>query len=218
MTEQEAIGMAAQLRQPHGEHAVAVGEMMNKGNANMNLKTLEAVAAQANDAILEIGMGNGYFVKDILSIDDSVHYTGCDFSEVMIAEAQRLNAEWINKGQARFVFGDIASLPFADDSFNKVFTVNTIYFWPDAPQALSELKRVLRPGGKLFFALRPKRQMMNYPFTKHGFIMFSKEDVSELLRANGFEVVSVQENNEPDFIVGDVSMKVEHMIVEAVIK
>jgi ubiquinone/menaquinone biosynthesis C-methylase UbiE len=218
MTEQEAIGMAAQLRQPHGEHAVAVGEMMNKGNANMNFKTLEAVAAQANDAILEIGMGNGYFVKDILSIDDSIHYAGCDFSEEMVAEAQKLNAEWIEKGQANFVFGDIASLPFADDSFSKIFTVNTIYFWPDVQQALAELKRVLRPGGKLFIALRPKHQMVNYPFTKHGFTMFSREDVSELLNGNGFVVVNIQENNDPDFVIGDVTMKVEHMIVEAIVK
>jgi ubiquinone/menaquinone biosynthesis C-methylase UbiE len=189
---------------------------MNRGNTQMNMDTLQIVDAVANDAILEIGMGNGFFVYKIAENHSSVKYTGADFSEVMVAEAQRINAEWINKGQATFILSDAIALPFSNSSFNKIFTINTIYFWEDAVKILAELKRVLLPKGKLIIALRPKRLMQNYPFTKYGFAMFSKEEVVQLLTQNGFTVTQSIENQEPDFDLKGETIKMENLIVEAV--
>ena len=208
--------MAAQLRQPTGEGGLMTAEMMNKGNAQMNKDALKAVGAEADDRILEIGMGNGYFVKEILNVDPSVRYTGCDFSELMVSEAAKMNAEWVGKEQAAFVFGDVAALPFEGGSFNKIFTVNTIYFWEDVPGAFAELKRVLSPDGKLFLSFMPKYQMEKYPFTQYGFKMYDKEDVEQLLVANGFPVVSAKVNREPDFILDGRALTMENIVVEAI--
>ncbi len=181
MDETLAQQMAAQLRRPSGEAGVQTGEWMNRGNVHMNIDTLEILNAAANDTILEIGMGNGFFVKDILQKDPSIKYTGCDFSEVMVTEAQQLNAAWINNGQAKFICADVADMPFADGSFNKIFTINTIYFWEDAIAILAQLKRVLKKNGTLIISLRPKHLMQNYPFTKYGFTLFANADVVQLL-------------------------------------
>ena len=61
--------MAAQLKKPEGELGRQVGQMMNKGNEVINKWTNDVLELQPNDNVLEIGMGNGYFVKDVLQAD-----------------------------------------------------------------------------------------------------------------------------------------------------
>ncbi|MEI9958227.1 MAG: class I SAM-dependent methyltransferase [Ferruginibacter sp.] len=216
MDEQALQQLAAQLRKPTGEAGIKTGEWMNRGNEAINLDTFKILNAEDGDTILEIGMGNGFFVKEIIQKHNSIKYTGCDFSEAMIAEAEKINTEFVTKGRANFVLSDIASLPFADASFNKIFTINTIYFWEDAKKILSEIKRVLQPKGKFIVALRPKRQMQHYPFIKYGFSLFSKEEVMELLTQNGFTTIQTIENNEPDFEQKGEVMKVQNLIIEAI--
>ncbi|MBK7811139.1 MAG: hypothetical protein IPI50_07870 [Saprospiraceae bacterium] len=63
MDEQTLKEIAKQLRQPSGEFATQVGQKMNEGNLHINLNTIEALNLQKGDHILEIGMGNGFFVK-----------------------------------------------------------------------------------------------------------------------------------------------------------
>ena len=95
-------------------------------------------------------------------------------------------------------------------------TVNTIYFWDNETEILAGLKRLLHPGGNLIITLRPKRQMMNYPFTRYGFKMFSKEEVMNLLTINGFTVTEVHENLEPDLLMNGEVVKMENLVVVAV--
>src|SRR6476619_6857067 len=122
----DSITLAGKLRQPQGSLGIKVGENMNKGNRLMNLETIKQLEITDNDDILEIGMGNGFFVKDIIASAKDVKYTGCDFSETMIKESKDLyNALSEN---ARFILSDASLLPFTYSSFYKVFTVNTIYF------------------------------------------------------------------------------------------
>ena len=214
MDEQSLRQLAAQLRQPTGEAGIQMGEWMNRGNVQINLETIATLNAVADDTILEIGMGNGFFVHNILQKDKSIQYTGADFSEVMVAEATRINSEWITKGQAKFILSNIDALPFADNSFTKIFTINTIYFWEDAAKVLGEIKRVLQPDGKFIVTLRPKRQMKNYPFIQYGFNLFSKEEAELLLTQNGFTVLLASEMQEPDFEVNGEMVKMESLVIE----
>ena len=133
----------------------------------------------------------------------------------MVEEAKRINAEWIEKERAEFMLGDVSSLPFRDKTFTKIFTVNTIYFWKDNAAVMKEFRRILKPGGILIIAIRPKRQMKNYPFTKYGFTMYSNSELKEMLIANGFGIRKAQENYEPDYEYNGSQIKMENLIVEA---
>lgn len=215
MNEEALRSIAAQLRQPHGEYAIQIGEKMNEGNLHINLNTINALRPEANDTILEIGMGNGFFVKDILSVDNSIKYTGCDFSEAMVEEATKRNEQFIKTRQAQFHLASADQLPFADETFDKAFTINTIYFWEDQAAVLSEIRRVLRPKGQLLISVRPKSLMQHYPFVKYGFNMFTKEDLAQLLSINHFQTTEILEKDEPEQELNGEKLAAKTLLVRA---
>jgi ubiquinone/menaquinone biosynthesis C-methylase UbiE len=212
MDEKSAKAIAAQLRQPSADDGIRTGKMMNEGNAGMNRASINILNPSKNDIILEIGMGNGFFIQEIVSRHPSIQYTGVDFSETMIAEATRLNKSWMDSGQVHLIHTSVNSLPFSDNTFTKIFTVNTLYFWDDEKKVLEELKRVLKPGGKLIITIRPGDQMRNYPFTQYGFKLFSRDQLITLLADNGFQNVMATENQEPDFELNGQKLKMSNII------
>jgi ubiquinone/menaquinone biosynthesis C-methylase UbiE len=215
ITEEEIMHFAQQLRKPEGGMGIEVGQRMNEGNGPMNLHTLAVLNPQPFDKILEIGMGNGLFVRNILKLDDSIHYTGCDYSETMVKEAVGINKDFIQSGQAEFIQVDITKSPFPDHSFNKIFTINTVYFWEDNAATLKELKRILTPGGELIIAIRPKHNMLQFPVTKYGFTLYAKDEISSLLQVNEFMVKEMTEIVEPPQEVWGQLQSRETLIVKS---
>ena len=213
MEEETLRAIASQLRQPSGEYAIEVGEKMNEGNLLINLNTIEELHLTAGDTVLEIGMGNGLFVKDILSKETTIKYSGCDFSRAMVDEATVKNKEFVKTGHAQFHCASANRLPYEDETFNKVFTINTLYFWEDSKLILAEISRVLKPHGQIFISVRSKLTMQHYPFVKFGFQMYDKEELIELLAQNNFKLVSTVEKEEPDQVIGGQKMKVDTLIV-----
>jgi ubiquinone/menaquinone biosynthesis C-methylase UbiE len=215
MSEELYRYIAKQLRKPHGKSAIEAGEKMNVGNLIINQHTIEMLELGKNEQVLEIGMGNGFFVKDILSIDENIKYYGCDYSKIMVTQARKINKQFIKSGQAEFHLANALKLPFSNETLDKLFTINTIYFWDNPKAVLNEFRRVLVPNGKLTLALRPKSSMGKYPFVKYGFTMFTKNDITDLLTANNFNVTKYLEKEEPDREVDGVKMKVDVLIVSA---
>lgn len=213
MTEEMLKDMAKQLRKPEGEFAIQVGENLNQGNSILNLNTIDALELQNNDNVFEIGMSNGFFVKDIFAKNNSISYTGCDYSDVMVNQAIKNNESLIKSGQAQFYLACADNLPFENNIFDKVFSVNTIYFWDDHSKVLAEICRVLKRNGKLILSLRPKSSMKFYPFVKYGFDMFTKNELKYLLTDNGFKINTFLERTEPDQEVNGVNMRVDSLIV-----
>ncbi|HSZ71945.1 MAG TPA: class I SAM-dependent methyltransferase [Cytophagaceae bacterium] len=204
--------LAQQLRKPAGDLGKKVGENMNTSNALMNMFTIDELHLQNNDCVLEIGMGNGFFVKHILEKEPSISYYGCDYSELMVAEATTRNQSFVESGQARFMMASADHLPFEQHSFDKAFTINTIYFWSNPSNELTEIHRVLKHNGKLFLTVRSQATMSNIPVTQFGFKIYSKKLLTDLLQATGFEVKDVLEKEEPDMTFSGNTTKVSTWI------
>ena len=130
---------AAQLRCPHGEAGMAFGQAMNLRNLTQIVSAFAAARLQNGDNILETGCGNGGLLGYILSQADGLHYTGLEISPLMHEQAQAFNTPFIAAGQADYRLYDGGALPFADAAFHKAVSVNTVYFWDDAPFMLAEL-------------------------------------------------------------------------------
>lgn len=205
--------VAEQLRKPSGDFGKQIGENMNVSNALINALTIGMLNITDNDVLLELGMGNGKFVSDILSKNNSVKYFGRDFSDVMVSEAKRINAQWIEKGRAKFYEGVADTLSFEHKTFSKIFTVNTIYFWQRPEIELREIKRVLKDDGVFAIGIRTKDTMLKLPFTQYGFILYSEEELQKLLTKNGFNILSSTKKTEPPFEINGIEVVMESLVV-----
>ncbi|GAA3923005.1 methyltransferase domain-containing protein [Chitinophaga oryziterrae] len=194
---------ARQLRQPEGEGGVKMGEQMNKSNRLIYEMTLNFLQMKREDAILEIGMGNGHFVRELIEKEPSVHYTGIDLSDVMVEAARREN-EGIT-----FHCATAEKMPVEDAGFNKVFGVNVLYFWDQPAVTLKEIARVLKPEGELILAIRSKATMQLLPFIDNGFTLYDIETATKLLQENGFRVTEVISAIEPEKLAADGSRLVQ---------
>jgi ubiquinone/menaquinone biosynthesis C-methylase UbiE len=214
MDEIQLQQIAQQLRKPDGDDGIKTGEMMNQGNKLINEYAIEKLDPVQGDTILEIGMGNGYFIKDIVNHDPSISYTGIDYSATMVAAAKEWNKEMIGK-QVQVLQGVANNIPFGGDQFTKAIGINILYFWEDPRVELAEIRRVLKPGGKLILGIRPKHAMQKMPFTRYGFTMYSKEELVSLLTDNLFFVTEAFEVEEPAFEMGGNTIVPETLIVTA---
>ena len=215
MDQQTLKHIATQLRKPQGEAATQVGEKMNDGNRHINLRAIRRLEVKPGDNILEIGMGNGFFVSSIVSVAPNVRYTGCDYSPEMVQQATVRNQAAVASGQARFLAAEAGSLAFPEGVFDKIFTVNTFYFWENPAEVLAEVYRLLKPAGTLLIGLRPKATMQHYPFVSYGFRLYDAGDITPLLSAAGFGLVSTEEEREPDQEFNGRLQRVDGLLVVA---
>lgn len=216
MDEATAKSVAAQLRKPEGEWAQQIAQFMSKGNALLIKRTIDKLSAEPHEHVLEIGMGNGAFVNYMVGENNTLQYTGYDYSSAMVEQATELNKQLVAKKQVAFVYGSADNMPFEDEAFNKIISVNTVYFWDDIAGITSEIKRVLKKDGVLVLGMRPERLMKTYPMTKYGFTMYSPLEVQQMLEVHGFTVTSIIEEDEPPQEVDGATLVLSSMIVTAV--
>jgi ubiquinone/menaquinone biosynthesis C-methylase UbiE len=187
LSETELQELAQQLRCPDGENGIKIGEMMNFTNSNIITKTIASLSLKDDDAILEIGPGNGLHVKEIINAADNLEYFGIDISETMVAQAEKLNAAL---DSVSFRLTDGEHIPFSENHFDAVFTCNTIYFWKDPQDYANEIARVLKTDGVVSIGFIPKSTMQKIPFAKYGFTLYDIETVSGLMATAGLTVTS----------------------------
>jgi SAM-dependent methyltransferase len=83
-------------------------------------------------------------------------------------------------------------LPFENARFDRVCTINTIYFWTDPLEAMNEINRVLRPGGRFVLSVRPVATLQRFPSTRYGFVLYEPTEAESLLARAGFQEVRVE--------------------------
>ncbi len=119
--------------------------VLNKNTAYEKMYSLMRQSLKNDMQVLEIGTGTGLVARNI---SDSVrHITASDFSDKMIKKAQSIK----HADNIKFMQADAFALPFGENSFDTVIASNILHVLPTPEKAVSEIKRVLCPGG-LFIA------------------------------------------------------------------
>src|SRR5262249_59556402 len=117
---------------------------------------LSQLGVAPGDRVLEIGFGPGMDIARVATSGASV--AGIDHSDVMLRQACRRNADAIRAGRVDLRRGAMPDLPFAGASFDKAYSINSYQFWPHKMRALVELRRVIRPGGRVVLAVQPRNK------------------------------------------------------------
>jgi SAM-dependent methyltransferase len=214
LTTEELQELAGQLQKPTGEKGIQTAFAMNRSNADMNELAFTVVDPQSQDQILEIGMGNGILAKEFVAKD--CFYTGLDYSEDMVAEAKKRNAELVEEKKAQFHHGEMTELPFGVEAFNSILTVNTIYFIEDIEKAFLEFHRVLKPGGKCVIGIRPEENLRQFPSIDNRFIHRDEFQIEQLLFKTGFDQVLVHPFTEANKTVGGHEFEFKCVIIQGI--
>lgn len=117
-------------------------------------ETTDRIAAQIElsptDRVLEIGCGCGVLMKHLVS--RAANFVGVDLAAGVLEVARR------ELPQVTFVEASADQLPFADGEFDKCYAYQTIHYFGDletARKSLGEMRRVVRPGGKILLGQVP---------------------------------------------------------------
>lgn len=186
--------MGGQWGCPHGPLGWLAARLMERGNAAMNQLGLEALDVQPGESVLELGFGPGAALERIAAGDAFV--AGIDPSEQMVRQAGRRLRAAVTSGRAEVKLGSTAAIPYEDARFDRVLTVNTIYFWTDPPADLREIRRVMKLGGRFVLVFRGDQAdgaLMVNGMPREAAV----DDVIAWLRAAGFDDVSVRTREVP---------------------
>ncbi len=104
-------------------------------------KIISAAAIGKNDEVLDVGCGTGAMTRELVKCAGGA--TGFDLSESMLGVARKICPA------ATFQQGNVAELPFDDSSFDAVVSAFMLMFVPDPKQAVRQMNRVLRSGGRI---------------------------------------------------------------------
>jgi SAM-dependent methyltransferase len=143
--------LSRQAARPHGPVGRLIARNWVRETAAVNDTAVDLLAPQAGQRIAEIGFGPGRTLARLAAVGAEV--LGVDASADMVAVATRRNAAHVNAGRIRLHHGD-GTLPTGDGTLDGVLSVHSLYFWPDPAVVLAEIRRTLRPGGRLVLAFR----------------------------------------------------------------
>lgn len=192
----EVQEIAAQLRCPTGKEGIKIASILNEKNINMTLSGINNLNLTANDRVLELGHGNCGHLNKILTQAQDIRYFGLEISPLMKREAEKLNKDSVKNKKASFHKYDGSKIPFENDSFDKIMTVNTIYFWERPLSLLNEIYRVLKPKGKCTIVFAQKGFMDKIHFAQYGFQLYGTNEIKTLITATSFKLIKIKDKKE----------------------
>jgi ubiquinone/menaquinone biosynthesis C-methylase UbiE len=149
--------------------------------------------------VLDLGCGTGWATRLLARlIGDgpraSGQVVGLDISDEMVRRARAQSRAFEN---LLFVWGSAEEIPWEENYFDKILSIESFYYYPDQVRVLEELLRVLAPGGRLFILINLYR---DNPYSlawvdqlKIPIQVRSAQEYALLLGAHGFEDVQTRQ-------------------------
>lgn len=179
--------ISRQLSHPTGVGGRVIAALMNRANRELNRRAVDLLDVGRSAHALDLGFGGGLALP--LLLERAAHVTAVDRAQDMVAATAARHADDIAAGRLTAEAGDVYALPLADDSVDRILTVNTVYFWRDLGAALGELRRVMRPGARLVIGIRNGVVMDRVD--RDIFTIRAPTDLAVALRDAGFRDVDV---------------------------
>lgn len=165
---------------------------MNLAHRGLHRWGLEAAQVGERDRALDIGCGGGAVVHRLLRATKA-EVGAVDHSPTALVHTRRLCADAVESGRLRAVEASVEDMPFKDGYFDVATAFETVYFWPDLVAGLTEVHRVLRPGGRLVIV----NEVVDQPYAdrlarRFGMNLPDGEALRAACEAAGFTQVEVE--------------------------
>ncbi len=171
------------------------GDQMERHHLNITEKTLRFMDLRPGERVLDLGCGSGWATRLLARLvgegpQGFGQVIGVDISDEMIRHARAASKDFEN---VMFVLGSAAQIPWEENFFDKVLSVESFYYYPDQDRALAELFRVMAPHGRLFILINLYKDnpysLQWVPKLKVPVHVRSAAEYVELLTAHAFENV-----------------------------
>ena len=156
-------------------------------------KILTYIPNDFNGKILDIPVGTAVFTKDKWKTLQRATIVCVDISSDMLEKAK----EKINEPNISFIKGDVGNLPFEDNSFDIILSMNGIHAFPDKDKAFNEINRVLKKGGYFIGCFYIKGEskiadwLVNSILSKKGWFsgpFYTKNEIEKFLSSKYFDI------------------------------
>jgi ubiquinone/menaquinone biosynthesis C-methylase UbiE len=144
-----------QMRREFNQWAEAgKGEGMEQEHINITQQTLAMMGLKPGQKVLDLGCGAGWASRLLAQLvgggERPGQVVGLDVSDEMIRRARANSTGFDN---VMFVVGSAQQIPWEENFFDKVLSVESFYYYGDQDRALDELFRVLAPKGELYILI-----------------------------------------------------------------
>lgn len=131
------------------------GEKMRNHHLDIAEKTLRLMELRPGERVLDLGCGSGWATRLLARLvgdgpEGFGQVVGLDVSDEMIRQARQESKDFDN---ILYVWGSAQQIPWEENFFDKVLSVESFYYYPDQDRALKELFRVMAPKGRLFILI-----------------------------------------------------------------
>jgi len=134
--------------------------------------------------VVDLGVGTGRFARMLVAGGADV--VGMDFSKEMLRVCAR------NEPRVRLVHGQLGTpLPFSDEMFDDVVCIRVIKYVNDWAGALGEMRRIIRPGGRLLIEVANRRSAARWGYVHMDVRLETIGHASSLLQRHGFTITAV---------------------------
>ncbi len=189
------------IHRPTVEDAVEISgiETLHPGGFALTRRTAEVAGLEPGLRVLDVSSGRGTQAV-FYATEYGVDVTGLDLSEEMVRTATERASETPVSGRVRFDLGDSQKLPYPDATFDVVINECAVGIPDDSQAVLSEMARVVKPGGRVVIHestwRRPlgndeKRELAE----RYGTTPLEREEWTGMMRAAGLE--QVEDEAEP---------------------
>lgn len=122
------------------------GESMERGHRPVGEQAIIKMEVPEDAQVLDVGCGSGWASRLLAERATKGRVVGIDISDEMIRLASETSAA---HAKLTFRVASAESLPYADGEFTHAFSMESLYYYANMSQALSEICRVLAPGGSI---------------------------------------------------------------------
>ncbi len=126
------------------------GEVMEEEHAAIAAGMLQQMTFEERDKILDIGCGAGWFAALLAAKVPPGQVVGIDVADDLIRLARK---KYVEQPNLLFQVAPAEEIPWDEDFFNKVVSIESAYYWPNPAQGCQEIFRVLRPGGTVWILI-----------------------------------------------------------------
>ena len=185
---------------PQGFIGRIAGFMMNQGHKSVHIRAISQLEIKPDDMILDVGCGAGNAVKIMSALTEKGKVCGVDHSSAMVKAARKLNRHALDSGKAEIQEASVDVLPYEDETIDAVTAFETIQFWPEIHKGLSEIKRVLKPDGRLLIVNR--LPPTDSKWCAH-LQLKSKDDYASAVTQAGYRIIALNTES----IIGWITVK-----------